>query len=107
MSDSDPRDLIASMEWQELPYGCVGLVRSKRVGESQMVWSWLILIPWAVNDSKPWIDGTKAYGLTLMSEQEQRSEVEQDMRDVLDERYGESVAQRGVDDFLRKLQDDG
>jgi hypothetical protein len=94
------------MEWQELPYGCVGLVRGKKVGDSQMVWSWLILIPWAVNDSKPWIDGTKAYGLTLMTEADQRAEVEQAMRDVLDARYGETVAQRGVDDFLRKLQED-
>jgi hypothetical protein len=106
VTDNDPLDLVTSMGWEPLPYGCVGIARSRRVGDEQTVWSWLILVPWAVNDSKPWIDGTKVYGLTLASHDEQQADVLQTMRDVLDDRYGESVGQRSVDDFLRKLQDD-
>lgn len=107
MNERDPRELIATMGWEALPYGCVGLTRHRKVGESSVVWSWLILIPWAVNDSKPWIDGTKLYDLTLKTEAEQRVEIEHEMRQILDERYGESVAQRSVDEFLRSLGDDG
>jgi hypothetical protein len=103
--ERDPRDLITSMGWEHLPYGCVGITRHKKVSDSQTVWSWLILVPWAVNDSKPWIDGTKLFGLTLKSEAEQEAEIHQEMRDILDERYGESVAEQAVDDFLRRLQD--
>jgi len=95
------------MGWEALPYGCVGIARRKRIGDEQTIWSWLILVPWAVNDSKPWIDGTKVYGLTLTTEDEQRADILQTMRDILDERYGESVGQRSVDDFLRKLEDEG
>lgn len=104
--DRDPRELIATMGWERLPYGCVGLARPRQVTEAQTLWSWLVLVPWAVNDSKPWIDGNKLYGLTLKTEQEQRAEVFQEMRTILDERYGETVAERSVDEFLRRLQDD-
>ena len=105
-NDADPRQLIASMGWEALPYGCVGMTRHRTVGEAKVIWSWLILVPWAVNDSKPWIDGTKLYDLTLKTEADQEQEVKQEMRNVLDERYGESVAERSVDEFLRSLQDD-
>lgn len=105
-NDGDPRLLIASMGWEALPYGCVGITRHRSVGEGKVVWSWLILVPWAMNDSKPWIDGTKLYDLTLKSEDEQRAEIEHDMRTILDQRYGETVAVRSVDDFLGSLQDE-
>lgn len=104
--DDDSRQLISSMGWEPLPYGCVGLIRHRTVGEGNVVWSWLILVPWAMNDSKPWIDGTKLYDLTLKTEDEQRAEIEHDMRAILDERYGETVAERSVDEFLRSLQED-
>ena len=56
---SDGTELVASMGWAPLSYGCVGIARSADVPGSRVVWSWLILIPWAVNDAKPWIDGTE------------------------------------------------
>lgn len=107
MTDDDARELITSMGWEPLPFGCAGLARSARAGDDKIVWSWLILVPWAVNDAKPWIDGTKVFGLTLSSEAEQRAEIFQHMRNVLDERYGESVAGRSVEDLLRKLEEEG
>ena len=105
-NNGDPRELIGSMGWKPLPYGCVGLVRNRTAGSGKVVWSWLILVPWAMNDSKPWIDGTKLYDLTLKTEAEQRAEIEQEMRNILDQRYGESVAERTVDEFLRSLNDE-
>ena len=98
-------DLIATMGWESLPYGCVGMVRHRQVGAGQAVWSWLILIPWAVNDSKPWIDGTKLFDLTLKTEAEQRGEVLHDMRTILDQRYGETFAKNSVEEFLRDLEE--
>ncbi len=106
MNDADPRQLIASMGWQELPYGCVGILRHRSVGQGKTIWSWLILVPWAMNDSKPWIDGTKIYDLTLKTEDEQRAEIEHEMRTILDQRYGEAVAERSVDEFLRSLNEE-
>ena len=94
------------MGWERLPYDCVGITRHKQVTPAQTVWSWLILVPWAANDSKPWIDGTKLFDLTLKTEDEQRLEIYQDMRNILDQRYGEAVAERSVDEFLRQIQDD-
>ena len=105
-SNEDPRELITSMGWEPLPYGCVGMMRHRTAGTGKIVWSWLILIPWAMNDTKPWIDGTKLYDLTLKTEDEQRAEIQQEMRTILDERYGESVAERTVDEFLRSLNDE-
>lgn len=105
-NESDPRELIATMGWEPLPYGCVGITRHREVGGASVVWSWLILIPWAMNDSKPWIDGTKLFDLTLKTIDEQQREIEQDMRNILDQRYGESVAERSVDEFLRNLRDE-
>lgn len=104
-NESDPRQLITTMGWEPLPYGCVGIMRHREVGGGSVVWSWLILIPWAVNDSKPWIDGTKLFDLTLKTIDEQRREIEHEMRAILDQRYGESVAERSVDEFLRNLRD--
>lgn len=97
-------DLIATMGWEPLPYGCVGIARSREVGSSQVVWSWIILIPWAVNDSKPWIDGTTLFDLTLKTDAVQEAEVFQEMRNILDSRYGESVAKQSVEDFLRDFE---
>ncbi len=102
---NDPTDLIPSMGWEPLSYGCVGLLRNRELG-SETVWSWLILIPWAVNDSKPWIDGNKLYTLTTLTEAQQRDEVLNEMRGLLDTRYGESVAGQAVDDFLREIEGD-
>jgi len=106
-SGSSARDLIAAMDWEELPYDCVGLLRSKRVSDTRIVWSWLILVPWAVNDSKPFIDGVELINNPLMKEEAQRDKVLTVMRTALDERYGKSVGSRAVDDFLKELEDDG
>jgi hypothetical protein len=105
-NETDPRQLIATMGWEPLPYGCAGLIRHRSIAEGKVIWSWLIIVPWAVNDSKPWIDGTKLYDLTLKTEEQQRREIEQEMRDILDQRYGASVAERSVDQFLRSIQDE-
>ena len=96
-------ELLTTMDWEPLPYGCVGLARHKEV-RSNHVWSWLVLIPWAGNDSKPWIDGTKVFSSSLQKPAEQRAEVLQHMRDLLDQRYGESVGTRAAEAFLRKLR---
>ncbi len=113
MSDQDPGgprnalDLIPSMGWIPLPYGCAAMLRNRVVGSGQRAWSWLILVPWAVNDSKPWIDGTKLFDDATKGEDGQREEILQEMRTILDSRYGESVAGRTVDEFLRSLEDEG
>ena len=55
-------ELIAGMGWEEMPYDCVGMSRSRQVSDTRIIWSWLILVPWAANDSKPWIDGVEIIG---------------------------------------------
>ncbi len=95
--------LVASMGWQALPYGCAGIARHTET-RSGRLWSWLILVPWAVNDSKPWVDGTKLIADPTMSVDRQRELVQAEMRAILDQRYGETVAGQAADDFLRRLQ---
>ncbi len=99
----DGRELISSMGWAPLPYGCVGIARHAQTSAGRL-WSWLILVPWAVNDSKPWVDGTHLVRDPTVAEERQREEVYAKMREILDKRYGESVAGQAADDFLRKLQ---
>jgi hypothetical protein len=105
VANEDPADLVPGMGWETLPYGCVGLARSTQAGTTR-VWSWLILIPWAMNDSKPWIDGTKLFDRSVGTEADERNEVIHHMRSVLDDRYGESVGERSIERFLRSLQDE-
>jgi hypothetical protein len=110
MTDETPRrsptELIAGMGWDDLPYDCVGLTRSRQVSETRTIWSWIILVPWAANDSKPWLDGVEIIDNPLMKEEKQRSRVLQVMRAALDDRYGEAVGSRAVDDLLKRLQDE-
>lgn len=101
----DARQLISGMGWEPLPYGCVGLIRSAPVGRSERVaWTWLILVPWAMNDAKPWIDGTKIISNPLLTNDQQRDQIRAEMRDLLDKRYGETVAGRAADEFLEGFQ---
>ena len=102
----DGRDLLRTMGWTPLPYSCVGLVRKTAATGTNTVWSWLVLVPWA-SDSKPWLDGTKVLTASTLSEDEQREQVFAHLRELLDERYGETVGNRAVDDFIRRIQDDG
>ncbi len=95
--------LVASMGWEALPYGCAGIARHAETRAGRL-WSWLILVPWAVNDSKPWVDGTKLVADPTMPVEQQRELVIAEMRRILDQRYGETVAGHAADDFLRKLQ---
>lgn len=101
----DGRDLIRTMGWTPLPYSCVGLIRRTAVSGRNTVWSWLILIPWG-SESKPWIDGAEVLTASTKSEDEERAVVEQHLRELLDKRYGETVGNRAVDDFLREIQGD-
>jgi hypothetical protein len=101
----DGRDLIRTMGWIPLPYSCAGLVRKTAVSGRNTVWSWLILIPWA-SDSKPWIDGTEVVGASTKSEDEERDDIVALLRGILDQRYGETVGNRVVDDLLRSILED-
>jgi hypothetical protein len=101
----DGRETIRTMGWEPLSYGCVGLIRRSQVGSS-VVWSWLILIPWA-SDSKPWIDGNRVVSGTTKTEEQTRSELLAEMRQILDDRYGESLGNEAIDDLIRRLQEDG
>lgn len=102
----DGRDGINRMGWISLPYSCVGLVRKTGVGNSRTVWSWLILMPWA-SDTKPWIDGSEVVAASTRTESEERDRIVARMRSVLDERYGETVGNKAVDDLIRRLQQEG
>ena len=99
----DGRDGINRMGWISLPYSCVGLVRKTGLGNSKTIWSWLILTPWS-SDTKPWIDGSEVVAASTKTEAEERDQVVAKMRSVLDERYGEAVGNKAVDDLIRKLQ---
>ena len=92
------------MGWLPLAYDCVGILRHAPVG-SNTLWSWLILVPWAVNDSKPWIDGTELIERPNMDETAQREFVLSKMREILDDRYAESGVANEADEFLRQLTD--
>ena len=112
MNDRDPSkpsdgiELVASMGWEPLSYGCVGIARRAEVSGSRVVWSWLVVIPWAVNDTKPWIDGTELMEGPLTTEDQQREQVFAKMREILDKRYGETVGKQAAEDFIRKFQDE-
>lgn len=101
----DGRETIRSMGWESLPYGCAGLLRKSDVNGST-VWSWLIVIPWA-SDAKPWIDGTKVYSGISKPEADQRTEILATMREILDQRYGDSVGNSAIDDLIRRFQQEG
>jgi hypothetical protein len=103
---SDSVDLVATMGWEPLPYGCVGMARKTEMPGSRVVWSWLILIPWAVNDAKPWIDGTELMEGPLITVEEQRAHVQAKMREILDKRYGETVGKQAAEEFIRKFQEE-
>ncbi len=112
MSDHDPAlpssaaDLIATMGWEALPYDCVGMARPARVSDTRIVWSWIVLVPWAVNDSKPWLDGAEIIDNPLMKDADQKERVFNVMRSALDARYGKAVGSRAVEDFLKSLEDE-
>lgn len=103
---SDGTELVSTMGWEPLPYGCVGITRSKEISGSRVVWLWLVLVPWAVNDAKPWIDGTELMEGPLITAEEQRAKVLAKMREILDKRYGETVGQQAAEDFIRKFQEE-
>ena len=103
---SGAADLVAAMGWEPLPYDSVGMARPRRVSDTRIVWSWMILIPWAVNDSKPWIDGTEIIDNPLMKDDAQKERVFAVMRSALDERYGGAVGSRAVDELLKSLEDE-
>ena len=94
------------MGWEPLPYGCVGIARSREMPGSRIVWSWLVLIPWAINDTKPWIDGTELLEGPLIPVEEQRAKVFTKMREILDKRYGETVGKQAAEEFIRKFQEE-
>ena len=100
----DGQELLPTMGWESLPYGCLGLVRKTDLDQIRTAWSWLIVIPWA-SDAKPWIDGTKVIKSSVQSEGEQRRVVLDHMRKVLDDRYGEAVGQHAAEDLIKRLQD--
>lgn len=101
----DGRDLIRTMGWITLPYSCAGLIRKVNVSGRNTVWSWLILVPWA-SDSKPWIDGTEVLPASTKTEAQERAEITARLREMLDQRYGETVGNRAVDDLLRSILED-
>ena len=103
----DGKDLLRGMGWDSLPFSCLGLIRRTGQTSGNNIWSWIILVPWAANDSKPWIDGVEIIDNPLMKEEDQRSRVLGVMRAALDDRYGETVGSRAVDDLLKRLQDEG
>jgi hypothetical protein len=100
----DGREAIDAMGWFSLPFGCVGITRNSKVNENTTAWPWLILIPWAKNDAKPWIDGTQILSASLLSEVEQREQVIDHMRSTLDKRYGEAVGRQAAESFIEDLR---
>ena len=102
----DGRNDLDRMGWEPLPYGCVGLARKRDIDANRRAWSWLILIPWAHNDAKPWIDGTTMMRASGLAPHEERDEIVRRMRETLDKRYGETVGQRAAQSMIDRLQDD-
>ena len=101
----DGKELLRGMGWESLPFSCLGLVRKTGVTKNASLWSWLILIPWS-SDGKPWIDGTEVVPASTKTETQERDEVLEKMRTILDDRYGDSVAHWAVDDLLNEIFDD-
>ena len=98
----DGKDLLRGMGWESLPFSCLGLTRKTGVTKNASLWSWLILIPWS-SDGKPWIDGTEVVPASTKSESEERDLVIAKMRQLLDDRYGDTVAHSAVDDLLSEI----
>jgi hypothetical protein len=101
----DGRDLLRTMGWEPLPFSCLGLVRRTGEVKGNNIWSWIILVPWS-SEGKPWIDGTEIVPASTKTEAEERGDVLAKMRSILDDRYGETVGNRAVDDFLSEILDD-
>lgn len=101
---SDGRDALDEMGWEALPYGCVGIARKSDIDANRTAWSWLVLIPWARNDAKPWIDGTRILRASTLTPDEERAEILSEMRAVLDKRYGETVGRRATEGLLEGLE---
>lgn len=101
----DGRDLLNGMGWMSLPYSCVGLVRKTGTTSNANLWSWIILVPWSSN-SKPWIDGTEVIPSSTKTDGDEREQVIANMRTILDERYGSTVAHTAVDDLIEEIFDE-
>jgi hypothetical protein len=93
------------MGWISLPFSCVGLVRKTGTTSNASLWSWLILVPWT-SDGKPWIDGIDVVPASTKSDDEERELMIAKMRSILDDRYGDSVAQSAVDDLIEEIFDE-
>jgi hypothetical protein len=102
----DGRDLLRGMGWVSLPFSCVGFVRKTGTTSNASLWSWLILVPWT-SDGKPWIDGTDVVPASTKSDDEERELIITKMRSILDDRYGDTVAQSAVDDLIEEIFDEG
>lgn len=98
----DGRDLLRGMGWISLPFSCLGLVRKTGVTTNANLWSWIILIPWS-SDGKPWIDGTEVIPASTKDEAAERDLVVAKMREILDTRYGNDVANKAVDDLIAEI----
>jgi len=98
----DGRDLLRTMGWEPLPFSCIGIVRLTGQVKGNNIWSWMILVPWS-SEGKPWIDGTEIVAASTNSEADERSGIFTKMRGILDDRYGETIGNRAVDDFLAEI----
>ncbi len=101
----DGRDLIRGMGWETLPYSCLGLVRQTGQTSGNRIWSWLVVVPWT-SDGKPWIDGTEVVPASTKTAAQEREDIIRKMRELLDDRYGEAVAHRAVDDLIAEILDE-
>jgi hypothetical protein len=101
----DGRDLLRTMGWEPLPFSCLGLVRRTGEVKGNNIWSWIILVPWS-SEGNPWIDGTEIVPASTKIEAEERSDIYAKMRSILDDRYGETVGNRAVDELLSEILDD-
>jgi hypothetical protein len=101
----DGRDLLRGMGWESLPFSCLGLIRRTGQTSGNNIWSWIILVPWS-SDGKPWIDGTEIIKATTKTEEEEREQIITKMRKLLDDRYGDEVAHRAVDDLIAEILDE-
>jgi hypothetical protein len=101
----DGRDLLRTMGWDSLPFSCLGLVRRTGEVRGDNIWSWIILVPWT-SDGKPWIDGTEIVPASLKTEAQEREDIVTKMRQILDDRYGNTVATRAVDNLIADILDE-
>lgn len=101
----DGKDLLRTMGWDSLPFSCLGLIRKTGDVRGDNIWSWIILVPWT-SDGKPWIDGTEIVSASLKSDDEERAHILAKMRKILDDRYGNTVATRAVDDLIADILDE-